>query len=141
MGMEFKINECGEIIRDNNLIGDLEIYENALLRGDKLKVSIRCDIAKKTQNEEVMWMCVKDKAISVRNSARNNPILTSEMRVEINKRDSINKQLKSNKTFTNNTNTTHRDTDHGKGCLWLIIVACVLGFLYTYLSGETWFPF
>lgn len=133
MGMDFKINECGEIIRDNNYIGDLEIYENALLRGDKLKVNIRCYIATKTQKEEILWKCVKDKAMSVRDSARNNPILTSEMRTEINKRDSINKQLKSTKTFT--SNTTHHDSDNGKGCLWVIIIAFVIGFLYSYLCS------
>lgn len=139
MGMDFKINECGEIIRDINNIGDLEIYENALLRGDKLKANIRCYIAKKTQKEEVLWICVKDKAISVRDSARNNPVLTSEMRTEINKRAPINKQFKSDKTLT--SNTTHCDTNNGKCCLWFIIIACAIGFLYSYLSSEEWFPF
>ena len=40
MGMDFKVNEYGEIIRDAETSNDLAGYEDALLRGEKLKANI-----------------------------------------------------------------------------------------------------
>jgi len=143
MGMDFKVNEYGEIIRDGENPDDLAGYEEALLKGEKLNVHIRRKVARETRNEKVLWMCVKDTAITVVAAAKENPILTTEMRFAILKAERRNqpKQYDIQKRLKVSNN---KDNDKGclqRGCLWLIIIACIIGFLITYLSGESWFPF
>lgn len=131
MGMDFKVNEYGEIIRDAETPNDLAGYEDALLRGEKLKANIRRKVAKETRNEKVLWMCIRDTAITVVAAAKENPILTTEMKTAISKEEKAWEQLKKNS----------KDDSGDKGCLWFIIIACALGALYSYLSDEMWFPF
>ena len=83
MGGDYKINEYGEIIRDSGVPNDLAGYEDALLRGEKLKANIRRKVAKETRNEKVLWMCIRDTAITVVTAAKENPILTTEMKTAI----------------------------------------------------------
>ena len=45
MGMDFRVNEYGETIRDSETPNDLAGYEDALLRGEKLKANIRRKVA------------------------------------------------------------------------------------------------
>lgn len=129
--MDFKINEYGEIIRDAETSNDLAGYEDALLRGEKLNANIRRRVAKETRNEKVLWMCIRDTAITVVAAAKENPILTTEMKTAISKEEKAWEQLKKNS----------KDDSGDKGCLWFIIIACALGALYSYLSDEMWFPF
>ena len=146
MGMDFKVNEYGEIIRDaetsNNLVG----YEDALLRGEKLKANIRRKVAKETRNEKVLWMCIRDTAITVVTAAKENPILTTEMKTAISKEEKAWEQLKQYKIQEEvrrleELEKNSKDDSGNSGCLWFIIIACALGALFTYLSGEMWFPF
>ena len=92
--MDFKVNECGEIIRDSETPNDLAEYEDALLRGEKLKANIRRKVAKETRNEKVLWMCIRDTAITVVTAAKENPILTPEMKTAISKEEKAWEQLK-----------------------------------------------
>lgn len=94
MSGNYKINEYGEIIRDAETPNDLAGYEEALLRGEKLKANIRRKVAKETRNEKVLWMCIRDSAITVVSAAKENPILTSEMKTAISKEEKAWEQLK-----------------------------------------------
>ena len=94
MGGDYKINEYGEIIRDSGAPNDLAGYEDALLRGEKLKANIRRKVAKETRNEKVLWMCIRDTAITVVTAAKENPILTTEMKTAISKEEKAWEQLK-----------------------------------------------
>ena len=128
MGADYRINEYGEIIRDDNTphyTSELSVYEDAMLRGERLKIDIRRKLAKETRNKNVLWKCIKDNSITVVIAAKSNPALTSEMRAEI---EGIAKKmdfLKPKKSKSNN-----------KGCLWFIIIACLIGMLATYFSNE-----
>ena len=146
MGGNYKINEYGEIIRDASSSNDLAEYEDALLRGEKLKANIRRKIAKETRNEKVLWICIRDTAITVVTAAKENPILTPEMKTAISKEEKAWEQLKQVKfqeeiRRIESIETNHKDDNDSKGCLWFIIIAGILGALYSYLSGESWFPF
>ncbi len=141
MGQEFKINEFGEIIRGNN---DFEKYssdEESLLKGEKVKAHIRRKIARETKNEDVLWKCVRDNAITVVLAAKENPILTPAMKTEIRKQEDAYNGLQQYKIEESIKNNSEKNDNDGKGCLWFIIIACALGLLYSYLSGEAWFPF
>lgn len=146
MGGDYKINEYGEIIRDSGAPNDLAGYEDALLRGEKLKANIRRKVAKETRNEKVLWMCIRDTAITVVTAAKENPILTTEMKTAISKEEKAWEQLKQYKfqeeiKRLEELEKNSKDDSGNKGCLWFIIIACALGALFTYLSGEMWFPF
>ena len=146
MGGDYKINEYGEIIRDSGAPNDLAGYEDALLRGEKLKANIRRKVAKETRNEKVLWMCIRDTAITVVTAAKENPILTPEMKTAISKEEKAWEQLKQVKfqeeiRRIESIETKSKDDNDSKGCLWFIIIVGILGALYSYLSGESWFPF
>lgn len=147
MGMDFKVNEYGEIIRDAETLNDLAGYEDALLRGEKLKANIRRKVAKETRNEKVLWMCIRDTAITVVTAAKENPILTSEMKTAISEEEKAWEQLKQYKIQEEvrrrleELEKNSKDDSGNSGCLWFIIIPCALGALFTYLSGEMWFPF
>lgn len=147
MGMDFKVNEYGEIIRDAETPNDLAGYEDALLRGEKLKANIRRKVAKETRNEKVLWMCIRDTAITVVTAAKENPILTSEMKTAISEEEKAWEQLKQYKIQEEvrrrleELEKNSKDDSGNSGCLWFIIIPCALGALFTYLSGEMWFPF
>ena len=145
--MDFKVNEYGEIIRDAETPNDLAGYEDALLRGEKLKANIRRKVAKETRNEKVLWMCIRDTAITVVTAAKENPILTSEMKTAISEEEKAWEQLKQYKIQEEvrrrleELEKNSKDDSGNSGCLWFIIIPCALGALFTYLSGEMWFPF
>ena len=144
--MDFKVNEYGEIIRDAETSNDLAGYEDALLRGEKLKANIRRKVAKETRNEKVLWLCIRDTAITVVTAAKENPILTSEMKTAISEEEKAWDQLKQYKIQEEvrrleELEKNSKDDSGNSGCLWFIIIACALGALFSYLSGEMWFPF
>lgn len=146
MGMDFKVNEYGEIIRDAETSNDLAGYEDALLRGEKLKANIRRKVAKETRNEKVLWICIRDTAITVVTAAKENPILTPEMKTAISKEEKAWEQLKQYKfqekiKRLEELEKNSKDDSGNKGCLRFIIIACALWVLFSYLSGEMWFPF
>lgn len=139
MGGDYKINEYGEIIRDSGAPNDLAGYEDALLRGEKLKANIRRKVAKETRNEKILWMCIRDTVKTVVTAAKNNPILTPEMKLVISKEEKAWEQLKQPKEDIRrmeSIETNSKDDNDSKGCLWFIIIAGVLGALFSYLLGE-----
>lgn len=126
MGSDFRINEFGEIIRNEDTTdytSEISIYEEAILRGEKLKVDIRRKIAKETRNERVLWKCIRDRAITVVIAAKSNPRLTAEMRAEI---EGIAQKM----------DFVEPKKSNSKGCLWFIIIVCMIGLLLSYLSNE-----
>ncbi|MBO5717428.1 MAG: hypothetical protein J6R50_04810 [Alistipes sp.] len=146
IGGNYKINEYGEIIKDSEIPNDLAGYENALLRGERLKANIRRKVAKETHNEKVLWICIRDTAITVVAAAKENPTLTPEMKIAISKKENECEQLKQYKTQEEmkkleEIEKSSKGDSENKGCLWFIIITCALGALISYLSGEMWFPF
>lgn len=132
--MDFRVNEYGEIIRDSETPNDLAGYEDALLRGEKLKANIRRKVAKETRNEKVLWMCIRDTAITVVTAAKENPILTPEMKTAISKEEKAWEQLKQYKfqeeiKRLEELEKNSKDDSGNSGCLWVIIIAGVLGAL------------
>lgn len=131
MGVDFKINEYGEIIREVGSHNDLINYEEALLRGEKVNATIRRKIAKETRNERVLWLCVNDSAISVVVATKANPMLTYEMKSIVSKKEKKWKQLKQyNKQELVENNSENDSVDYG--CVRyaiLIIFSLSLSFL------------
>lgn len=162
MGMDFKVNEYGEIIREDN---ELFSLEQKYLKGVPLNIEVRKRLAAESQNLQVLETCLKERAITVRRIVWDNPYLTHEMRKEATRQKLLDKgsnttnskKIKStttklpkinplttspnSNTCTNNSKTEHNENGENKGCLWFIIIACALGALFSYLSGEMWFPF
>lgn len=97
MGMNYEINEFGEIIRTKTEVSDndLKQYEEAILRGAKVRAQIRQKVATGTRNRDVLWICVKDSAITVVMAAKWNPFLTPEMKQVIAQREMAHKQQNS----------------------------------------------
>lgn len=118
MGMDFKINECGEIIRATKSSDDLSRYEDALLRGDKLNVDIRKKVAKETRNETVLWRCIRDVSLAVVIAAKVNPILTAEMKSAIAK-------IEKDRGAAKQSNIQKDGCEIG--CLLIMIIAGILG--------------
>lgn len=79
MGMDFRVNEYGEIIRDDN---ELFSLEQKYLKGVPLNIEVRKRLAAESQNLQVLETCLKERAITVRRIVWNNPHLTPEMRME-----------------------------------------------------------
>ena len=79
MGMDFRVNEYGEIIRDDD---ELFSLEQKYLKGVPLNIEVRKRLAAESQNLQVLEACLKERAITVRRIVWNNPHLTPEMRME-----------------------------------------------------------
>ena len=126
--MDFKVNEYGEIIREDN---ELFSLEQKYIKGIPLNIEVRKRLAAESQNLQVLETCLKERAITVRRIVWDNPYLTPEMRKEATRQKLLDK----------NSKTEDKDGGENKGCLWLIIIACFIGALFSYLSGEMWFPF
>lgn len=77
--MDFRVNEYGEIIRDDN---ELFSLEQKYLKGVPLNIEVRKRLAAESQNLQVLEVCLKERAITVRRIVWNNPHLTPEMRME-----------------------------------------------------------
>lgn len=125
---------------------ELARYEDAMLRGEELSNSMRRKVARVTRNEKVLWMCIRDTVKTVVTAAKENPILTSEMKTAISEEEKAWEQLKQYKIQEEvrrleELEKNSKDDNGNKGCLWFIIIACALGALFSYLSGEMWFPF
>lgn len=163
MGTDFKINEYGEIIREDN---ELFSIEQKYLKGAPLNIEVRKRLAAESQNLQVLETCLKERAITVRRIVWDNPYLTPELRKEATRQKLIDKgsntiTSKINKstatklqtinpsntspnpyTYTNDSKAEEHEGKVGnKGCLWIIIIVGLLGALFSYLSGEMWFPF
>lgn len=86
--MDFKVNEYGEIIREDN---DLFSLEHKYLKGIPLNIEDRKRLAKESQNLQVLELCLKDKAITVRRLVWKNPHLSPEMRMEVTRQRLLDK--------------------------------------------------
>lgn len=89
MGMDYKVNEFGEIIRED---GGLHALEEQLLNGIKLNIDARKRLAAESRNIKVLDRCMNDKAITVRRIVWSNPALTPEMRKEAMKQKLIDRK-------------------------------------------------
>lgn len=79
MAMDFRANEYGEIIRDED---ELFSLEQKYLKVVPLNIEVRKRLAAESQNLQVLEACLKERAITVRRIVWNNPHLTPEMRME-----------------------------------------------------------
>lgn len=89
MGMDFKVNEYGEIIRGDNEIFSLELK---YVKGVPLNIEVRKRLAAESQNLQVLEACLKEKAITVRRIVWDNPHLTPEMRMEATRQRLVDKK-------------------------------------------------
>lgn len=80
-----RANETSKMLRIDDTYSEIFALESALLKGDKLRANVRCRIARETKNPEILRLCIQDNAITVVVAAKENPILTSEMKLEISK--------------------------------------------------------
>lgn len=146
MEKTIRANETSKMLRIDDTYSEIFALESALLKGDKLRANVRCRIARETKNPEILRLCIQDSAITVVVAAKENPILTTEMKTAISKEEKAWEQLKQYKfqeeiKRLEELEKNSKDDSGNKGCLWFIIIACALGALFTYLSGEMWFPF
>ena len=88
MGMDFRVNEYGEIIREDN---ELFSLEQKYLKGVPLNIEVRKRLAVESQNLQVLEACLKERAITVRRIVWDNPNLTPEMRMEATRQKLIDK--------------------------------------------------
>lgn len=163
MGMDFKINEYGEIIKEDD---ELTVLERKCLIGVPLNIEIRKRLAAESQNIHVLEICLKDRAITVRRTVWSNPYLTPELRMEATRQRLLDKKAASNANSpvkpamkkpasaklnkeqfkqykvqqeTKRIETFEKNSKNNigdKGYLWFIIVASILGAFFTYLAGE-----
>lgn len=92
-----RTNETSKMLRIDDNYSEIFALESALLKGDKLKANVRCRIARETKNPEILRLCIQDSAITVVVAAKENPILTSEMKLEISKIEKAWAQSKQDK--------------------------------------------
>lgn len=85
MEKTIRANETSKMLRIDDTYSEIFALESALLKGDKLRANVRCRIARETKNPEILRLCIQDSAITVVVAAKENPILTSEMKLEISK--------------------------------------------------------
>lgn len=62
MGMDFRVNEYGEIVREDN---ELFSLEQKYLKGVPLNIEVRKRLAAESQNLQVLEACLKERAITV----------------------------------------------------------------------------
>lgn len=141
-----RANETSKMLRIDDTYSEIFALESALLKGDKLKANIRRKVAKETRNEKVLWMCIRDTAITVVRAAKENPILTTEMKTAISKEEKAWEQLKQYKfqeeiKRLEELEKNSKDDSGNKGYLWFIIIECALVALSFYLSVYMWSPF
>lgn len=88
MGMDFRVNEYGEIVREDN---ELFSLEQKYLKGVPLNIEVRKRLAAESQNLQVLEACLKERAITVRRIVWDNPNLTPEMRMEATRQKLVDK--------------------------------------------------
>lgn len=119
---------CGHII-------DLSAYEGAILSKNKVPHKIRIRVAKETCKEAVMLRCVRNSAVSVFNALKQNPNLTYKVREAIQKKEYQPPTPAQTSTPLTPSPTPSEPESGGSGCLWFIIVLCVIGFIITIISN------
>ena len=119
---------CGHII-------DLAAYEGAILNRNKVPYKIRIRVAKETRKEAVMLRCVRDPAVSVFNALKQNPNLTYKVREAIQKKEYQPPIPTSTSTPSTPSPIPSESKSSSSGCLWFIIVLCVIGFIITIISN------
>lgn len=93
MGMDFKVNEYGEIIRGDNELFSLELK---YLKGVPLNIEVRKRLAAESQNLQVLEACLKERAITIRRIVWANPYLTPELRKEATRQKLLDKKSSTN---------------------------------------------
>lgn len=119
---------CGHII-------DLSAYEGAILSKNKVPHKIRIRVAKETCKEAVMLRSVRDSAVSVFNALKQNPNLTYKVREAIQKKEYQPPIPTSTSTPSTPSPIPSESKSSSSGCLWFIIVLCVIGFIITIISN------
>ena len=94
MGMDFRVNEYGEIIRGGD--DELVVLEQKYLKGVPLNIEVRKRIAAESQNVSVLEACFKDRAITIRRIVWANPYLTPELRMEATRQKLLDKKSSTN---------------------------------------------
>ncbi len=132
-----RTNETSKMLRIDDNYSEIFALESALLKGDKLKANVRCRIARETKNPEILRLCIQDSAITVVVAAKENPILTSEMRLEISKIEKAWAQSKQDKIQeeTKQIQVPIKDNQcKEKKTNWWAIVSLLLFFTLSILS-------
>ena len=88
MGMDFRVNEYGEIVREDN---ELFSLEQKYLKGVPLNIEDRKRLAAESQNLQVLEACLKERVITVRRIVWDNPYLTPKMRMEATRQRLVDK--------------------------------------------------
>lgn len=114
---------------------ELRPYEEDILNKKKVPCHLRVKVAKETYREEVMLRCVRDSAVSVFNALKQNPNLTYKVRDAIQKKEYHPPIPTTTSTPSTSSPTPSEPESGGSGCLWFIIVLCVVGFLITIISN------
>lgn len=114
---------------------ELRPYEEDILNKKKVPCHLRVKVAKETYREEVMLRCVRDSAVSVFNALKQNPNLTYKVRDAIQKKEYHPPIPTTTSTPSTPSPTPSEPESGGSGCLWFIIVLCVIGFIITIISN------
>lgn len=114
---------------------ELRPYEEDILNKKKIPCHLRVKVARETYREEVMLRCVRDSAVSVFNALKQNPNLTYKVRDAIQKKEYHPPIPTTTSTPSTPSPTPSEPESGGSGCLWFIIVLCVVGFLITIISN------
>lgn len=132
-----RANETSKMLRIDDTYSEIFALESALLKGDKLRANVRCRIARETKNPEILRLCIQDSAITVVVAAKENPILTSEMKLEISKIEKAWAQSKHDKIQdeTKQIQVPTKDNQcKDKKTNWWAIVSLLLFFTLCVLS-------
>lgn len=113
---------------------ELRPYEEDILNKKKVLCALRVKVAKETYREEVMLRCVRDSAVSVFNALKQNPNLTYKVREAIQKKEH-QPSLLTPTSVTPTSSTSSEPESSGSGCLWFIILLCVIGFVITMITN------
>lgn len=137
MEKTIRANETSKMLRIDDTYSEIFALESALLKGDKLRANVRCRIARETKNPEILRLCIQDSAITVVVAAKENPILTSEMKLEISKIEKAWAQSKQDKNQeeTKQIQVPTKDNQcKDKKTNWWAIVSLLLFFTLCVLS-------
>lgn len=137
MEKTIRANETSKMLRIDDTYSEIFALESALLKGDKLRANVRCRIARETKNPEILRLCMQDSAITVVVAAKENPILTSEMKLEISKIEKAWAQSKQDKNQeeTKQIQVPTKDNQcKDKKTNWWAIVSLLLFFTLCVLS-------
>ena len=114
---------------------ELKPHEEDILNKKLVPCQLRVKVAKETYREEVMLRCVRDPAVSVFNALKQNPNLTYKVREAIQKKEYQPPIPTSTSTPSTPSPIPSESKSSGSGCLWFIIVLCVIGFIITIISN------